>query len=125
MAPAGKAGGSMPAAAPVRALGEGGSKGRERVNKSEIAARVAERTGLARPAAAEAVDAVFEVIAEALAGGGEVRVVGFGVFGVKSYPARTWRNPGTGGWMRIAPSAVPTFRAGKPLRDAVKAQGGS
>ena len=64
------------------------------MNKSEIAARVAGRTGLARPAAAEVVDTVFEVIAEALAGGEEVRVVGFGVFGVKTHPDRTWRNPG-------------------------------
>ena len=95
------------------------------MNKSEIAARVAERTGLARPAAVEAVDAVFEVIAEALEGGEEVRIVGFGVFGVKTHPDRTWRNPGTGGWMRIKASRTPTFRAGKPLRDAVKAQGGS
>ncbi len=95
------------------------------MNKTEIAARVAGRTGIARPAAAEVVDAVFEVIAEALAGGEEVRVVGFGVFGVKTHPDRTWRNPGTGGWMRIKASRAPTFRAGKPLRDAVKDHGGS
>lgn len=95
------------------------------MNKSEIAARVAGRTGLAKPAAADVVDAVFEVVAEALAGGEEVRLVGFGIFGVKHRPARTWRNPGTGGWMRIAPSRAPTFRAGKPLRDAVNQGGGS
>ena len=90
------------------------------MNKSEMAARVAGRTGLGRPAAAEAVDAVFEVIAEALAGGEEVRVVGFGVFGVKTRPSRRWRSPGTGAWMQIGPSTVPTFRAGKPLRDWVR-----
>ena len=95
------------------------------MNKAEIAARVAGRTGIARPAAAEAVDAVFEVIAEALAGGEEVRVVGFGAFGVKTLPDRTWRNPGTGGWMRIKASRAPTFRPGKPLRDAVKATDGA
>ena len=95
------------------------------MNKPEIAARVAGRTGLGKPGAAEVVDAVFEVIADALAGGGEVRVVGFGVFGVKTHPDRTWRNPGTGGWMRIKAFRAPTFTAGKPLRDAVKAQGGS
>ena len=95
------------------------------MNKSEIAARVAGRTGLGKPTAAEVVDTVFEVIAEALASGEEVRLVGFGIFGVKDHPARTWRNPGTGGWMRVAPSRAPTFRAGKPLRDAVKAGSGS
>ena len=95
------------------------------MNRSEIAARVAGRTGLARPVAGEVVDAVFEVITEALGRGEEVRVVGFGIFGVKDHPARTWRNPGTGGWMRVAASRTPTFRSGKPLRDAVKAGSGS
>ena len=106
-------------------FGEAGSAGRDRVNRSQIAARVAGRTGLARPEAADVADTVFEVIAEALAGGEEVRLVGFGIFGVKDHPARTWRNPGTGGWMRVAPSRAPTFRAGKPLRDAVREGDGS
>ena len=94
------------------------------VNNLEIAARVAEQTGLGKPEAAEVVDAVFEVIAEALASGEEVRLVGLGIFGVKNHPARTWRNPGTGGWTRVAPSRAPAFRPGKPLRDAVKAGSG-
>jgi len=94
------------------------------VNKSQIATRVAGRTGLGKPAAADVVDAVFEVIAEALASGEEVRLVGFGVFDVKRRPARTWRNPGTGEWMRIEASGAPIFRAGKSLRGTVKAGSG-
>lgn len=95
------------------------------MKKSEIAGRVADRTGMDRSAAGEVVDTVFEVIAETLAKGEDVRVVGFGTFGTRSLPARTGRNPRTGESVEIAASTAPTFRAGKPLRDAVKAGGGS
>ena len=50
------------------------------MDKSEIAGHVADRTGVARSAARDAVDAVFEVIGEAVARGEEVRIVGFGTF---------------------------------------------
>ena len=52
-----------------RAFGVRGNAGRERVSKSEIAGHVADRTGIARSAAGDAVDAVFEAIGEALARG--------------------------------------------------------
>ena len=94
---------------------------RERVNKSDIAGRVAGRAGVGRSAAGEAVDAVFEAIGEALARGEDVRIAGFGIFGTRSRPARTGRNPRTGESLNIAASTAPTFKAGKPLRDAVNA----
>lgn len=106
-----------------RLSGKLGNAGRERVNKTEIAGRVADRVGVGRSAAGDAVDAVFEVIAETLARGEEVRVVGFGTFGTRSRPARTGRNPRTGESLNIAASTTPTFKAGKPLRDAVNAGG--
>ena len=94
------------------------------MNKSEIAGRVVERTGVGIPATGEIVEAVFEVITEALASGEEVRVAGIGVFGTRSLPARTGRNPRTGERVEVAPSTAPTFRAGKLLRDAVRAGNG-
>ena len=106
-----------------RTFGIRGNTGRERVNKSEIASRVADRTGVGRSAAGSAVDAVFEAIGEALAKGEDVRVVGFGTFGTRSRPARTGRNPRTGESLNIAASTTPTFKAGRPLRDAVNAGG--
>ena len=48
-------------------------------------------------------------------------VAGFGTFGTRSRPARTGRNPRTGESLNIAASTAPTFKAGKPLRDAVNA----
>ncbi len=95
------------------------------MNKSDIADRVAGRAGVGKSAAGDAVDAVFEAIAEALTGGEDVRVAGFGTFGTRSRPARTGRNPRTGESLEIAASTAPTFKPGKPLRDAVNAGGAS
>ena len=89
------------------------------MNRSELDRRVAERTGLASTAAKDAVDAVFSVIAEALAGGEDARITGFGVFGTRARPARTGRNPRTGESVSIAASTAPTFKPGKTLKDAV------
>ena len=106
-----------------RAFGVHCNAGRERVNKSEIAGHVADRARIARSAAGNAVDAVFEAIGEALARGEDVRIVGFRTFGTRSRPARTGRNPRTGESLSIAASTAPTLKAGKPLRDAVNAGG--
>ncbi|MXY41544.1 MAG: HU family DNA-binding protein [Rhodospirillaceae bacterium] len=89
------------------------------MNRSELGNLVAERTGLASSAAKGAVDAVFEVIAEALASGEDARISGFGVFGTRARPARTGRNPRTGESVSIAASTAPTFKPGKALKDAV------
>ena len=64
------------------------------MNKSQIADGLAERMGLSKSAAAGAVDAVFEMIGEALAKSEDVRIAEFGTFTTRSRPARTGRNPG-------------------------------
>jgi len=95
------------------------------LNRSELEGLVAERTGLASTEAKGAVDAVFEVIAEALAGGENARITGFGVFGTRERPARTGRNPRTGAAVSIAASTAPTFKAAKALKDAVNTETGA
>ena len=95
------------------------------MSKSEIAGRVADRIGLSRSAAGDAVDAVFEAVGEALANGEEVRIVGFGTFGTRNRPARTGRNPRTGESLPIAASTAPVFKPGKALKDAVNDGKGS
>ena len=87
------------------------------MNKSELAERLAGRTGMSKAAAKDAVDGVFEVIGEALANGDEARILGFGTFGTRNRPARTARNPRTGETLSIAASTVPVFKAGKTLKD--------
>jgi len=93
------------------------------MNKSELANRVADRIGVSRAAAGSAVEAVFDTVGEALAEGEEVRLAGFGTFGIRNRPARTGRNPRTGESLEIRASTSPTFKPGKPLRDAVNAGG--
>ena len=89
------------------------------MKKSDIADRVADRIGLTRRTAGVAVDAVFEVVREALASGEEVRITGFGTFGTRSRPARTGRNPRTGESLSIEASTAPVFKPVKALKDAV------
>ncbi len=89
------------------------------MNKSDIAGRVAGRAGVGRSTALEAVDAVFEAVAEALTRGDDVRIAGFVTFGTRSRPARTGRNQRTGESLKIAASTAPTFKAGKPLNPVV------
>ena len=95
------------------------------MNKAEMAGRLAPRTGLSKAVARDAVDGVFAIIGEALVDGEDVRVPGFGTFGTRSRPARTGRNPGTGEAVSISASKLPTFKAGKTLKDTVNAGPGS
>ena len=88
------------------------------MNRSEIASRVADRTGVGTSTAGVAVDAVFKGIAEALARSEDARIGGVRTFGTKSRLARFWRNPRPGESMEIAASTVPASKAGKLLRDA-------
>ena len=92
------------------------------MNKSELAERLAGRTGMSKAAAKGAVDGVFETIGEALANGEEARILGFGTFGTRNRPARTVRNPRTGESLSVAASTVPVFKAGNTLKDAVKSR---
>lgn len=93
------------------------------MNRTELGERLADRTGMTKAVAKDAVDGMFEVISEALADGEDVRILGFDTFGTRARPARTARNPRTGESMEVAASTAPTFKAGKPLRDAVNAGG--
>jgi DNA-binding protein HU-beta len=89
------------------------------MNKNELITEVAERAGLTKSAAGQAVGSVFEVISGALAKGDEVRLVGFGTFLTANRKATEGRNPRTGAALKIAATRLPKFRAGKNLKDQV------
>jgi DNA-binding protein HU-beta len=89
------------------------------MNKIELIEAVAERTGLAKSDAARAVEAVLGAITETLQRGDTVALSGFGSFVAKVRAARTGRNPRTGESIAIPASRVPTFKAGKGLKDAL------
>jgi DNA-binding protein HU-beta len=89
------------------------------MNKTELAEAVANAADLPKAAATKAVDAVIDAITEALKQGDQVTIVGFGSFLIKQRGARSGRNPRTGETIEIAASNVPSFKAGKALKDAV------
>lgn len=89
------------------------------MNKSELVGAVAEKTGQTKKVAEQAIDATFDAITEALAGGDKIQLVGFGSFEVRERAARTGRNPKTKETIQIPASKAPAFKAGKALKDAV------
>lgn len=91
------------------------------MTKQELIAKVAEKSGLSKKASALAVDAVLASIAEALAAGEKVNLVGFGTFEVRERAARIARNPQTGEPVEVPATKVPAFKAGKGLKEACKA----
>ena len=89
------------------------------MNKGDLVEVVSNEAGLSKADASRAVDSVIGAITNALKGGMQVSLVGFGTFTVKKRAARTGRNPRTGEAIEIRASKVPGFRAGKALKDAV------
>ena len=89
------------------------------MNKAELIAAVAEKSGLSKKDSEAAVTAALDVITAALKDGDKVQLVGFGSFEVKSRAARTGRNPKTKEAIEIPASKVPVFKAGKALKDLV------
>jgi len=89
------------------------------LNKSELISAVAEKADLTKKDAEKAVNALFKSIEEALARNDKVQLVGFGTFEIKERAARVGRNPRTGEEIKIPATRVPSFKAGKALKEAV------
>ena len=89
------------------------------MNKNDLVAAVADKSGLSKADTTKAVDSVFDCITDVLKSGGDVRLVGFGTFNVTKRAASMGRNPRTGESIKIPASNQPKFKAGKGLKDAV------
>ena len=87
------------------------------MNKVTLVAKIAEKSGLSKKQAEQALGAFVDSVTEALKEGDKVQLMGFGTFEVKERAARTGRNPSTGETIEIPASKTPTFKAGKGLRD--------
>lgn len=87
------------------------------MNKVTLVAKIAEKSGLSKKQAEQALGAFIDSVTEALKEGDKVQLMGFGTFEVKERAARTGRNPSTGEAIEIPASKTPTFKAGKGLRD--------
>lgn len=89
------------------------------MNKSELVDSIVNKSGLTKAQATDALNAFIATIGEAMQANDTVSLVGFGTFSVKERQARTGRNPQTGAEMQIPASKVPSFKAGKGLKDGV------
>ncbi len=89
------------------------------MNKNELIASIAAATGLTKTDSAKALDAFINSVAKSLKDGKEVRLVGFGAFGVTKRAATTGRNPRTGEAIKIPARKVAKFKPGKALQDSV------
>ncbi|MDO5026694.1 MAG: HU family DNA-binding protein [Tissierellia bacterium] len=90
------------------------------MNKSELVASIAEKSGLSKADSTRALDAFLESVEGALVNGDKVQLVGFGTFEVRERKAREGRNPrNPEEKIQIPASTAPVFKAGKSLKEAV------
>lgn len=90
------------------------------MNKSELIANIAEKTGFTKKDAENAVNAFVASIEEALVKGDKVQLIGFGTFESRDRKERQGRNPrNPGEIIEIPASKAPVFKAGKALKDAL------
>ena len=93
------------------------------MNKTEMIAKVAKEANLTKDQASKAVNAVFDSMTEALAGGDKVQLIGFGTFSVKHCAEKVARIPRTGEKKVVPATDRPKFTAGQALKDAVAKAG--
>ncbi len=89
------------------------------MNKSDLIAAIAAKTGETKKSAEASVNAFVDVVTESLVKGDKVQLVGFGSFEVRKRAARKGRNPQTKEEIKIPASKAPVFKAGKALKDLV------
>ncbi len=89
------------------------------MNKAELIAAIAAKTGETKKSAEETINAFVDVVTESLTKGDKVQLVGFGSFEVRKRAARKGRNPQTKEEIKIPASKAPVFKAGKALKDLV------
>lgn len=90
------------------------------MKKSELIDAMAEESKLSKAESGRALEAFTSVVTDALRNKNSVALIGFGTFLVKHRAERKGRNPQTGDEITISAADIPSFKAGKSLKDAVK-----
>ncbi|MCA9380547.1 HU family DNA-binding protein [Candidatus Dojkabacteria bacterium] len=90
------------------------------MNKADLVAKVASKTGLTKKAAQDAMEALMEAVMVAVSKGDSVTLTGFGTYKASKRAARNGRNPQTGQVIKIPARTVPVFRPGKEFKEMVK-----
>jgi DNA-binding protein HU-beta len=89
------------------------------MNRKELIAALADKTGSTKADADRNVLALIEIISSTLKKGGKITLSGFGIFEVRERAARIGRNPRTGETLKIKAAKVPAFKAGTTLKAAL------
>jgi DNA-binding protein HU-beta len=89
------------------------------LTKQDLIDVVSEKAGLTKKDTAAVVDTILDTIVDSLKRGEKVSFVGFGTFEAKTRKAREGRNPATGETIQIPARVVPSFKAGRALKDAL------
>ena len=89
------------------------------MNKAELINAVDAAADVSKKDAEAVITAAVDTLTAALKEGEKAQRVACGSFAVKKRAARTGRNPKTKEAIEIPASAVPVFKAGKALKDAV------
>ena len=89
------------------------------MNKAELVAALAEKTGETKKVAETSLEALIDVLKENMKKGEKIQLVGFGTFEVRKRAARKGRNPQTKEEIKIPASKAPAFKAGKQFKELV------
>ncbi len=89
------------------------------MTKQDLITKMANDANISKRAAEDALNAFMTAVKDGLRRGESVSLVGFGTFNVSERSARKGRNPQTGQEINIPARKVPTFKAGKGLKEAV------
>ena len=89
------------------------------MNKTELVAALATKSGATKKDAEAVLNAFVEVVGDTLKKGDKIALVGFGTFEARKRAAREGKNPQTGAKIKIAATTAPAFKAGKALKDKV------
>lgn len=89
------------------------------MNKTELIAQVAENAKVSKDDTATVIEATLKTIADTLAKGEKVQLLGFGTFETRKRSERMAKNPRTGEMVKVASSTVPAFKPGSALKKLV------
>lgn len=91
------------------------------MNKTELIAAIAEKTGFSKKDAAAAVEAFTGIVTDQVAAGGKVQLVGFGTFERTERAAHSGKNPRTGEVLEVPASKAVKFKVGAEFKKKVNA----
>ena len=93
------------------------------LTKAQLSEMLFEQIGLNKRESKDMIDAFFDLVADRLVNGEDVKISGFGNFQIRTKAARPGRNPRTGELIPIEARRVVTFHASHKLKELIQGNG--